>query len=76
VIGVMECQDSAPVSADQPQPGGNRVQLPEIEGDVEDIVLEPISERSRAPVLHLPEKEMGSHAAISTGVCASASATS
>ena len=76
VIGVAEGQDRAPVSADQPQPGGDHVQLPEIEGDVEDIVLEPVSERSRAPVIHLPEQEMGPHAAISPGVCASASATS
>ena len=74
VVRVPEREQVRAISADDPYPPRDLVELIEIEAEIEDVVLERVGERLRAAVPDLALEEMGSHAAAATASAAIISA--
>ncbi len=62
VIAVAEGEHVEPVAAEEAQAPGHRVDLGEVEGEVEDVVLELVLDGPRAPVTDLAVQEVRPHA--------------
>ena len=65
VIAIAEGEHVGPAAAEQSKAPGHSVDLRQVEGEVEDTVLEVVLDGPRAAVADLAVQEMRSHAACS-----------